>query len=108
MLHMVMEEAVKRQRKIGILFIDWECQIGLTIDFAEQMYKHYSDWIEPYWVALPVKTWNACSQFEPEWTAWDPAKKDFWRSEERSVGQEGVSTCRCRWWPDHSKKKSSQ
>src|SRR3546814_19006782 len=27
------------------------------------------------------------------------------RSEERSVGQEGVSTCRSRWWRDHYKKK---
>ncbi|MNQ51552.1 phosphoadenosine phosphosulfate reductase [compost metagenome] len=78
MLHMVMEEAKKRERKIGILFIDWECQIGLTIDFAEQMYKDYEEWIEPYWVALPIKTWNACSQFEPEWTAWDVDKKDLW------------------------------
>src|SRR3546814_14800002 len=27
------------------------------------------------------------------------------RSEERRVGKEGVSTCRSRWWPYHSKKK---
>src|SRR3546814_16374373 len=24
-----------------------------------------------------------------------------WRSEERRVGKECVSTCRSRWWPDH-------
>src|SRR3546814_15299881 len=29
----------------------------------------------------------------------------IWRSEERRVGKECVSTCRSRWWPDHSKKK---
>src|SRR3546814_18604800 len=28
------------------------------------------------------------------------------RSEERRVGQECVSTCRSRWWPYHSKKKT--
>lgn len=78
MLHMVMDEAIARGRKVGILFIDWECQIGLTIDFAEQMFKQYAEHIEPYWVALPIKTWNACSQIEPEWTAWDPEKKDLW------------------------------
>src|SRR3546814_14386672 len=27
------------------------------------------------------------------------------RSEERRVGEEGVSTCRSRWSPDHKKKK---
>ena len=78
MLHMVMDEAKRRNRKIGMMFIDWECQIGLTIDFAKQMFDEYSEWIERYWVALPVKTWNACSQIEPEWTAWDNSKRDLW------------------------------
>lgn len=78
MMHMVMDEAIKRNRKIAILFIDWECQIGLTIDFARKMFDMYKDHIIPYWVALPMKTWNACSQYEPEWTAWDTKKKDLW------------------------------
>jgi predicted phosphoadenosine phosphosulfate sulfurtransferase len=78
MLHMVMDEAIKRNRKIGCFFLDWECQIGLTINFAREMYELYKDNIEPYWVALPVKTWNACSQIEPEWTAWDNSKKELW------------------------------
>src|SRR3546814_19339715 len=30
-----------------------------------------------------------------------------WRSEERRVGKEGVSTCRSRWWPYHYKKKTT-
>lgn len=78
MLHLVMDEARRRGRKIGMLFIDWECQIGLTVDFAKQMYAEYADCIEPYWVALPIKTWNACSQIEPEWTAWDETKRELW------------------------------
>ena len=78
MLHLVMDEAKKRNKKIGCLFIDWECQIGLTIEFTKQMFDEYAEWIEPYWVALPMKTWNATSQFEPEWTAWDSNKKDLW------------------------------
>lgn len=78
MLHMVMSEAIKRNRKVGMLFIDWECQMRLTIDFVRDMYQQYADHIIPYWVALPMKTWNACSQFEPEWTAWDNSKRDLW------------------------------
>lgn len=78
MLHLVMDEAKKRNRKVGCLFIDWECQIGLTIDFAKRMYTEYAENIIPYWVALPMKTWNSCSQFEPEWTAWDNNKKELW------------------------------
>lgn len=78
MLHLVMDEAIKRNRKVGLLFIDWECQMKMTISFCEKMFELYADNIEPYWVSLPMKTWNATSQFEPEWTAWDKGKKDLW------------------------------
>jgi predicted phosphoadenosine phosphosulfate sulfurtransferase len=78
MLHLVMDEAIRRGRKVGMLFIDWECQVGLTIDFAREMYARYEEHIDPYWVALPMKTWNACSQIEPEWTAWDNEKRELW------------------------------
>jgi predicted phosphoadenosine phosphosulfate sulfurtransferase len=78
MLHLVMDEAIKRNRKVGVLFIDWECQMKMTIDFCEKMFELYADYIEPFWVSLPMKTWNATSQFEPEWTAWDKDKKDLW------------------------------
>jgi predicted phosphoadenosine phosphosulfate sulfurtransferase len=78
MLHLVMEEAKKRNRKIGCMLLDWECQIGLTIEFAKSMFTEYAEWIEPYWIALPIKTWNSCSQIETEWTAWDNNKKDLW------------------------------
>src|SRR3546814_11764640 len=30
-----------------------------------------------------------------------PAVQQVGRSEERRVGKECVSTCRCRWWPEH-------
>lgn len=87
MLHLVLDEAKRRNRKIGMLFIDWECQIGLTVDFARQMFEEYAELVEPYWIALPMKTWNACSQIEPEWTAWDNAKRELWvrQPEESSI-----------------------
>jgi predicted phosphoadenosine phosphosulfate sulfurtransferase len=85
MLHLVMAEAKKRNRKIGCMFLDWECQIGLTVDFTKQMFIDYAEWIEPYWIALPIKTWNACSQIEPEWTAWDELKKELWVRQPDSI-----------------------
>ena len=85
MVHMVCEEAKKRGRKIGLFFLDWEAQFSLTIDFAEAIYKEYADHIEPYWVAVPIKTWNACSTFEPEWTAWDETKKNLWARQKSEI-----------------------
>lgn len=78
MLHLVMEEAIKRKRKIGVFFLDWECQFTLTIDHIRAMYQKYEKWIEPYWVAVPIRTWNGCSQIEPEWICWDESKKESW------------------------------
>lgn len=78
MLHIAMDEAMARNRKIGVLFIDWECQMTSTISFTEAMFDKYADHIEPFWISLPMKTWNSTSAYEPEWTAWDNAKKDLW------------------------------
>lgn len=78
LLHLAVAEAKSRSRKIGVLFIDWECQFNLTCDFIQSMYDKYAEHIEPYWVCLPIKTDNSCSQLEPEFTAWDEAKKDLW------------------------------
>lgn len=85
MTHMVCEEARKRGRKIGLFFLDWECQFSLTIDFAKKIYAEYADCIIPFWVAVPIKTWNACSMHEPEWMAWDEEKKNLWAREKDEI-----------------------
>lgn len=78
MMHLVMEEARKRNRKVGVLLIDLEAQYQLTIKHALEMFEEYRDHIEPYWVCLPIKLRNAVSNFEPVWCAWDPDRKQDW------------------------------
>src|SRR6478752_3194880 len=78
MMHLVMEEAARRRRKIGVLLVDLEAQYRLTIEHAEAMFARYAEWIEPYWVALPLNLRNAVSQFEPQWCCWDPEERDRW------------------------------
>ncbi len=78
MLHLVMDEAIKRKRKVAVFFLDWECQFTSTIDHIRAMYQQYADHIDPYWVAIPIRTWNGCSQIEPEWVSWDETKKELW------------------------------
>lgn len=74
MFHLCAEEARKRHRKFGLLFIDWECQYKLTIQHVNEMLQEYADVIEPYWCCIPLVTVNAVSVFEPEWTAWEEGK----------------------------------
>lgn len=78
MMHLVMDEAIKRGRKVGILLIDLEAQYNLTIKHAEEMFAQYANHIELYWVCLPIKLRNAVSNYEPVWCAWDPERKDDW------------------------------
>ena len=78
MLHMVMEEAIRRGRKVHVLFIDWEAQYKLLIDHVQHCFDIYSDHIIPFWVCLPLTTTNATSVIEPEWVCWEPEKRDLW------------------------------
>jgi predicted phosphoadenosine phosphosulfate sulfurtransferase len=73
MLHLTAQLARKLNRKISVLFIDWEVQFSSTIEHVEYMRELYCDVIEDFfWIALPLTTQNALSQFQPEWQCWEP------------------------------------
>lgn len=78
MLHLVMEEAIKRNKKVGVLFVDLEGQYELTINHIQEMYNLYSAHIEPYWVAIPIHLRNAVSMYQHHWICWQPDAKDAW------------------------------
>lgn len=86
MFHVVMAEAIKRNRKIGVLFIDWECQFDLTIYHAKEMFERYRENIVLYWVQLEILTNNASSMHEPTWKSFDDDKKELWvRDKEKNT-----------------------
>lgn len=78
MFHLVMEEAILRNRKVGVLLIDFEAQYQATADHAMEMFELYQDYIEVHWVCLPIKLRNAVSTYQPTWTCWDPERKEDW------------------------------
>lgn len=78
MLHLVMAEAIKRNREVGVLFVDLEGQYTVTIEHVQRCYEMYADHIEPFWVALPIALRNAVSMYEPKWTCWEPGREDDW------------------------------
>jgi predicted phosphoadenosine phosphosulfate sulfurtransferase len=81
MFHLIMNEAKKRNRKVGVLFIDWECQFEGTIQHIRDLFNEYNDYIVKYWVQLEILTNNATSMIEPLWKSWDESKKDLWTRE---------------------------
>lgn len=78
MLHLVMAEAIKRNRRVGVLIVDLEAQYTATIDHIEEMAKLYADHIELHWVCVPLLLRNAVTNFEPRWMCWQPEKRDVW------------------------------
>lgn len=78
MLHMVMDEAIKRKRKVGVMLVDLEGQYQMTIEHAQrcrEMYKDYCDW---YWICLPLNLRNAVSVYQPFWKCWDDERQNDW------------------------------
>ena len=78
MLHLTMDEAKKRNVKIGLLIVDLEGQYKLTIDHIKACIEEYKDYIDLYWVCLPIHLRNAVSVYEPFWKCWDNDRKDDW------------------------------
>jgi 3'-phosphoadenosine 5'-phosphosulfate sulfotransferase (PAPS reductase)/FAD synthetase len=78
MLHLVMETAIARGRKVAVMYIDFEAQYYDTIRHVEEMLDLYRDHIDPHWICIPMLLRNALTNYEPRWTCWDPEKRDIW------------------------------
>lgn len=78
MLHLMAEEAMKRNRKIGCLIVDLEGQYDLTIKHISEIIEKYSSCLEVFWCCLQISLRNAVSVYQPRWICWDEEKKDEW------------------------------
>jgi predicted phosphoadenosine phosphosulfate sulfurtransferase len=78
MLHLVMAEAIRRGRRVGVLIIDLEAQYQATVDNMRDCVELYREHIDLHWVCLPINLRNAVTNFEPQWTCWDPDQKKKW------------------------------
>lgn len=78
MLHIIMDEAIKRNKKVGVLFIDLEGQYKLTIEHIHTCYDMYKEHIDKYWICLPIHLRNAVSVYSPFWLCWDKRAKPAW------------------------------
>ena len=78
MTHLVMDEAIKRGKKVGLLIIDLEAQYKHTIDHIREIVEEYKDNIELHWFCGELLLRNAVSDFQPKWVCWDEESKDIW------------------------------
>ena len=78
MLHLVMDEAIKRNRIVAVMFIDFEAQYAETIKHVTEVFEMYKKNIEPHWICIPMLLRNAVTNYEPRWICWEPEKEDIW------------------------------
>lgn len=78
MFHLIMDEAIKRNRKVAILLIDLEAQYSETVTHAREMFKMYKDNIDMHWFCGELLMRNAVTNYDPQWVCWDEEKKDIW------------------------------
>ena len=78
MLHLVMEEAIKRGRKVGVLIIDLEAQYKDTITHIKSCVNMYRGHIDLHWICAELLLRNAVSNFDPKWCCWDSEKEGIW------------------------------
>ncbi len=88
MFHLVMDEAKKRNRKVGVLVIDLEAQYTDTIKHIEEMVTEYAEWIDLHWFCGELLLRNAVSNYQPRWIAWDETKKEIWIREKPALASD--------------------
>lgn len=78
MLHLVAQEAKRRNRRFGLLLVDLEGQYKMTMEHALNCVEMYKDIIDLNWVCLPIHLRNAVSVYQPFWKCWDTEAKEAW------------------------------
>lgn len=83
--HLVLEEAVKRNRRVGIFFLDEEVVYHSTVNQIEYLMTMYPDNIIKMWVQIPFNLTNATSTQESQLLCWEPGKHKLWmRSKDKN------------------------
>lgn len=90
MLHLVMEEAKRRNQIVGVLIVDLEAQYSATVKHMNDMVVMYKDYIDLHWVCAPIALRNAVTNYEPQWKCWDESKKAIWVREKPVVAKSGT------------------
>lgn len=66
------------KKKIGLFHEDFEAQYNYTTEFVTRTFENNMEYIEPYWVCLPIASKTPISNVQMFWYPWDPEKKDVW------------------------------
>ena len=76
-LNLALEEAERRGRlPLPVMFLDQEAEWQVVIDHLREVFSDPR--IEPYWLQVPIKLFNATSSEKPWLQCWDPEDEENW------------------------------
>jgi predicted phosphoadenosine phosphosulfate sulfurtransferase len=84
MCHLALQEAIKRDRKLGIFFFDEEVVYQSTIDQIEYLMNLYSEHTNRLWLQIEFNLTNAVSYQEPFLKAWEAGDHEKWMRKKKS------------------------
>jgi predicted phosphoadenosine phosphosulfate sulfurtransferase len=81
--HLVLHEAILRNRRINVFFLDQEAEYKSTINLMRKLMSHPN--VTPYWYQVPIYMTNSSSFEEDMLYAFDPNKRDLWIHEKEEI-----------------------
>lgn len=83
--HLVLEEAARRDRRVGVFFLDEEVVYQSTIDQVEYIMEEMAPgYVIPLWLQLEFNLTNATSLTETQFVPWEVGKHDYWMRPKKS------------------------
>lgn len=76
--HLALVEAARRQRRIGLFFLDEEAVYQSTIDQVEYLMGLYPENTKAYWLQIPFRLTNSTSVEEGQLQCWEPGRHKDW------------------------------
>lgn len=83
--HLMLEEAKRRDRRIGIFFLDEEVVYDSTIKMIEYVMEEMApEHVTPLWLQIEFNLTNATSLTETQFVPWEMGKHKFWMRPKKS------------------------
>lgn len=76
--HLALTEAKRRNRKVGLFFLDEEVIYQSTADQVEYLMSLYPAQTNRLWLQIPFALTNATSLSESQLICWEPGKHKLW------------------------------
>ena len=92
--HLALAEASRRDRRIGVFFLDEEVMYQSSVDQAEHLMAMFPEATKRMWLQVPFFLTNATSVTEGQLRCWEPGEHKIW------MRQKGPLNMKAKPWPE--------